>query len=74
MARYVSAAALMTYAAFTCQSALAADYQTPGLTAADNALPVFYEALRTKMNFTLGWKDGADPRLGVLLALPRRAI
>ena len=62
MARYVSAAALMTYAAFTCQSALAADYQTQGLTAADNALPVFYEALRTKMNFTLGWKDGADPK------------
>ena len=44
------------------QSALAADYQTQGLTAADNALPVFYEALRTKMNFTLGWKDGADPK------------
>ena len=48
MARSVSAAALMTNAALTCQSALAADYQTQGLTAAENALPVFYEALRAR--------------------------
>lgn len=41
--------------------ALAADYQTQGLTSAENALPVFYEALRAKMTFPLGWKGGADP-------------
>lgn len=43
------------------QTAGAADYQTQGLTAADNALPVFYEALRAKMTFPLGWKDGMNP-------------
>ena len=46
----------------TAQAAGAADYQTQGLTAADNALPVFYEALRSKMTFAYGWKDGADAK------------
>lgn len=40
----------------------AADYQTQGLTAAENSLPVFYEALKAKMTFPLGWKpDNKDP-------------
>ncbi|MET0531122.1 MAG: hypothetical protein ABW003_22760, partial [Microvirga sp.] len=40
----------------------AADYQTQGLTGAENALPVYYEALRAKMTFAFGWKDGTDPK------------
>lgn len=36
----------------------AADYQTQGLNSPENSLPVFYEALRAKMTFPLGWKEG----------------
>lgn len=59
--RPLLAATLAASLAFGATAASAADYQTQGLTAADNALPVFYEALRAKMTFPLGWKDGANP-------------
>jgi len=35
----------------------AAEYQTQGLDSPDRTLPVFYEALRGKMAFSLGWTD-----------------
>lgn len=38
-------------------AASAAEYQTQALDAPTNTLPVFYEALRAKMPFTLGWSD-----------------
>jgi dienelactone hydrolase len=59
--RPLLAATLAASLALGVTAASAADYQTQGLTAADNALPVFYEALRAKMTFPLGWKDGANP-------------
>ena len=41
----------------------AKEYQTKGLTSADRAMPVFFEALRAKMAFSLGWKaDTKDPQ------------
>lgn len=42
--------------------ATAAEYQTQALDAPTNAMPVFFEALRNKMNFTMGWTDSVkDP-------------
>lgn len=38
-------------------TASAADYQTQALDSPTNALPVFFEALRAKMTFSLGWTD-----------------
>ena len=35
----------------------AAEYQTQGLDSPDRTLPVFYESLRAKMAFKLGWTD-----------------
>lgn len=32
-------------------------YQHQGITAPERSLPVFYEALKAKMDFPLGWKD-----------------
>jgi dienelactone hydrolase len=41
----------------------AEEYQKTGLTSADRAMPVFFEALRAKMPFSLGWKaDTKDPQ------------
>lgn len=40
----------------------AAEYQTQGIDSPDRSMPVFYEALRQKMKFTLGWNDAVkDP-------------
>jgi dienelactone hydrolase len=35
----------------------AAEYQTQGIDSPDRSLPVFHDALRQKMNFTMGWND-----------------
>ncbi len=37
------------------------EYSRQGVTAADQALPIFYEALRDRMAFSLGWREGAAP-------------
>lgn len=36
-------------------------YVTQEINASDRCLPTFYEALKARMNFSLGWKDGSDP-------------
>ncbi|MDE7391540.1 MAG: hydrolase, partial [Treponemataceae bacterium] len=36
-------------------------YVTQEINAPDRCLPTFYEALKARMTFSLGWKDGADP-------------
>ena len=36
-------------------------YVTQEINASDRCLPTFYEALKARMTFSLGWKDGADP-------------
>ncbi|MDQ8023956.1 MAG: alpha/beta fold hydrolase [Moraxellaceae bacterium] len=39
-----------------------ADYQRQGIDSPERSLPVFYEALRDRMQFRLGWHDGVkDP-------------
>ena len=37
------------------------EYVKQEINANDRCLPTFYEALKAKMNFKLGWKDGNDP-------------
>jgi dienelactone hydrolase len=37
------------------------EYQKTALNSPDRTIPVFYEALKAKMPFALGWKDGSDP-------------
>lgn len=36
-------------------------YVTQEINAPDRCLPTFYEALKARMTFSLGWKDGANP-------------
>lgn len=36
-------------------------YVTQEINAADRCLPTFYEALKARMTYSLGWKDGSDP-------------
>lgn len=49
---------ILTFSSVLC----AADYQMQGLNSPENSLPVFYEALKAKMTFPLGWKDDVkDP-------------
>ena len=36
-------------------------YVTQEINASDRCLPTFYEALKARMTFSLGWKDGSDP-------------
>lgn len=38
------------------------EYQTQGLTASDKALPVFYEAIKEHMAFSLGYNGKQDPK------------
>lgn len=44
-----------------CSFVSAQDYQTKGLTASDRAMPTFFEKIKERMTFPLGWKDGNDP-------------
>jgi dienelactone hydrolase len=37
------------------------EYQKTAINSPDRSMPVFYESLKTKMPFALGWKDGSDP-------------
>jgi dienelactone hydrolase len=48
-------------AATATATALANTTQRTGLTAADNALPVFFEPLRARMRFSHGWREGVSP-------------
>jgi dienelactone hydrolase len=52
----------MLCSAVVCVSAAvsAAEYQTQGIDSPDRSLPVFYESLRQKMNFSMGWKDSVS--------------
>lgn len=43
------------------QGATGPEYQTKALTSYDKTMPTFYAKLRDKMEFSMGWKDGADP-------------
>ena len=38
------------------------EYVTTEITSKDRAMPVFFESLKNKMTFSLGWKDGANPK------------
>ncbi|MBQ1612179.1 MAG: hydrolase, partial [Alphaproteobacteria bacterium] len=42
--------------------AVARTYVTTEITSKDRAMPVFFESLKNKMAFSLGWKDGANPK------------
>ncbi|WP_191013387.1 dienelactone hydrolase family protein [Treponema zioleckii] len=44
------------------QTNSSADYVTQQINSPDRAMPTFYEALKSRMNFSLGWKDGANPK------------
>lgn len=63
MKRFVKNAALA--AVMLCASAAFAEgskkYVTQEINANDRCLPTFYEALKAKMSFSLGWKDGNNP-------------
>jgi len=37
------------------------EYVTQEINSPDRAMPTFFEALKAKMPFSLGWKDGVDP-------------
>lgn len=43
------------------QGATGPEYQTKALTSYDKTMPTFFAKLRDKMEFSMGWKDGADP-------------
>nr|MBP3282063.1 dienelactone hydrolase family protein [Treponema sp.] len=38
------------------------EYVTTEITSKDRAMPTFYESLKNKMAFSLGWKDGSNPK------------
>lgn len=38
------------------------DYVKTEITSKDRAMPTFYESLRERMPFSLGWKNGANPK------------
>ncbi len=42
---------------FMVTAAEAPEYQTQAIDSPDRSFPVFYESLRNKMQFSLGWKD-----------------
>ena len=48
----------MTFSAF----AQSKDYVTQEINSPDRSLPTFYESLKSRMEFRLGWKDGANPK------------
>lgn len=43
------------------QGATGPEYQTKALTSYDKTMPTFFAKLRDKMEFSMGWKDGAAP-------------
>ncbi len=59
MKKIVSAVltAALTFSAF----AQSKDYVTQGINSPDRSLPMYYESLKSRMDFKLGWKDGSNP-------------
>lgn len=37
------------------------EYQKKGINDNDRCVPVFFEAIKDRMNFSMGWKDGSNP-------------
>ncbi|MBQ0052212.1 MAG: dienelactone hydrolase family protein [Treponema sp.] len=60
MKKILSAAlvAILSFSAFSQSK----EYVTQQINAPDRAMPTFYEALKSRMNYSLGWKDGANPK------------
>lgn len=48
--------------AFTLSAAFAEEYVTTEITSKDRAMPTFYEQLKERMTFPLGWKDKSNPK------------
>lgn len=54
----IGVSALLSLSLFAAPSK---DYVTQEINAADRCLPTFYEAIKSKWTFSLGWKDGVKP-------------
>lgn len=52
----------MSLIALMSLSLFANEYVTTEITSKDRAMPTFFESLKGKMNFSLGWKDGSNPK------------
>lgn len=53
----VACATLLSLAAF----AQSKDYVKQEINSPNRSMPTFYESLKSRMNFQLGWKDGSNP-------------
>lgn len=58
--RSLSIAVAITLGAM-CFAEGSKEYQKTAINSPDRSMPVFYEALKARMPFTMGWKDGSDP-------------
>lgn len=55
-------AIILSFVSFSFSILVAQDYQTKGFTSLDKSMPVFYEALKDHMEFSLGWTGKQEPK------------